>query len=846
MMRMKKRTFITRITALIMAVLLAVGMLPNTMVRAEQPDVFDSYSDSNDLSEYYEVKPLTLLADNEEEPVVHYDDIALLSEQEDITVNSESELYKYLSKKMAERSTQINIILPNDINNSIGGPVNAYTNAIAYSDSCSGQEADAIRYGGTGFRVSTGYYSSQYTKYSYTMTYYTTAEQEEELTAAVNSAMDSMNLNGKTEAEKVKLIHDYICDKVDYDYSGLSDSSNLIKYTAYAALCEGKAVCQGYAILFYRMCKEAGLSVRIISGTGNGGPHAWNIVKVDNAYYNVDSTWDGQDSTTLDTYLLLNEKDFSSNHTRNSEYTTDEFYETYPMGLVSYYKQNPTYDTPLETMNWEFNYSAIDGNTVSTKANGKSKLLIYFSTNCGNSRAVIKSLSDKKYTDLDIIAINANQASLDDVKTFKNTYGSDNVIFTYGNSLNGTMASSNMWNYVYMKDSSMSSIYYPVIVYVDGNDNVQQVTTGYQELSVIQNYLEYYCGIQNGDSVFTVKYRPNGGDGDEIVKTYNMKSTAEVLNNPYNNTGYVFKGWNTKFDGSGDFYTVGSKISNPKTNIILYAQWEKFKQLENVTLGEFMNTKDGIVINWEEVEGAENYIVYRRIPGGRWSIIANYQYNTNYIDKTAVNGVEYYYTVRAVSGEIMSPGFDSTKSITCIKTLANVELGEFKNIKTGVEINWNSVMGAERYIIYRRVAGGKWSIIAGYVKDTSYTDKTAVEGTEYYYTVRAVSGDMMSPGFDATRSIIHTKTLANVTLGEFKNTKAGVEINWEEVKGAERYIIYRRVAGGKWSIIAGYVKDTSYTDKTAVEGTEYYYTVRAVSGDMMSPGFDDTKKIICK
>ena len=114
MMRMKKRTFITRITALIMAVLLAVGMLPNTMVRAEQPDVFDSYSDSNDLLEYYEVKPLTLLADNEEEPVVHYDDIALLSEQEDITVNSESELYKYLSKKMAERSTQINIILPNE------------------------------------------------------------------------------------------------------------------------------------------------------------------------------------------------------------------------------------------------------------------------------------------------------------------------------------------------------------------------------------------------------------------------------------------------------------------------------------------------------------------------------------------------------------------------------------------------------------------------------------------------------------------------------------------------------------------------------------------------------------
>ena len=753
MMRMKKRTFITRITALIMAVLLAVGMLPNTMVRAEQPDVFDSYSDSNDLLEYYEVKPLTLLADNEEEPVVHYDDIALLSEQEDITVNSESELYKYLSKKMAERSTQINIILPNDINNSIGGPVNAYTNAIAYSDSCSGQEADAIRYGGTGFRVSTGYYSSQYTKYSYTMTYYTTAEQEEELTAAVNSAMDSMNLNGKTEAEKVKLIHDYICDKVDYDYLGLSDSSNLIKYTAYAALCEGKAVCQGYAILFYRMCKEAGLSVRIISGTGNGGPHAWNIVKVDNAYYNVDSTWDGQDSTTLDTYLLLNEKDFSSNHTRNSEYTTDEFYETYPMGLVSYYKQNPTYDTPLETMNWEFNYSAIDGNTVSTKANGKSKLLIYFSTNCGNSRAVIKSLSDKKYTDLDIIAINANQASLDDVKTFKNTYGSDNVIFTYGNSLNGTMASSNMWNYVYMKDSSMSSIYYPVMVYIDKNDNVQQVTTGYQELSVIQNYLEYYCGIQNEDSVFTVKYRPNGGDGDEIVKTYNMKSTAEILNNPYNNTGYVFKGWNTKFDGSGDFYTVGSKISNPKTNIILYAQWEKFKQLENVTLGEFKNTKDGIVINWEEVEGADTYRIYRRTVNGNWMALTSSATGTSYTDRTAAENVTYYYTVRALSGSMISASFDETKSIKRMSSLANVKLGEFKNTKDGIVINWEEVEGADAYRIYRRTVNGNWMALTSSATGTSYTDRTAVENVTYYYTVRALRADIISPTYDDTKFI---------------------------------------------------------------------------------------------
>lgn len=95
---------------------------------------------------------------------------------------------------------------------------------------------------------------------------------------------------------------------MDYDYDGLSDSSNTVKYTAYGALCNGKAVCNGYAVLFYRMCKEAGLSVRIISGTANGGSHAWNIVKVGDVYYAVDSTWDGQDAQTLDQYLLKSEK----------------------------------------------------------------------------------------------------------------------------------------------------------------------------------------------------------------------------------------------------------------------------------------------------------------------------------------------------------------------------------------------------------------------------------------------------------------------------------------------------------------------------------------------------------
>ena len=38
---------------------------------------------------------------------------------------------------------------------------------------------------------------------------------------------------------------------------------------------------------------------------------------------------------------------------------------------------------------------------------------------------------------------------------------------------------------------------------------------------------------------------------------------------------------------------------------------------------------------------------------------------------------------------------------------------------------------------------------------------------------------------------------------------------------------------------------TSYTDRTATENVTYYYTVRALSADIMSPTYDDTKFIKC-
>ena len=108
---------------------------------------------------------------------------------------------------------------------------------------------------------------------------------------AVSNLLKSLNVSGKSDYQKVGAVYDYICDNVTYDYDNLEDDSYTLKFTAYAALKNKTAVCQGYALLFYRLMLELGIDARVIAGDG-GGPHGWNIVKLGNVYYNADTTWD--------------------------------------------------------------------------------------------------------------------------------------------------------------------------------------------------------------------------------------------------------------------------------------------------------------------------------------------------------------------------------------------------------------------------------------------------------------------------------------------------------------------------------------------------------------------------
>lgn len=92
---------------------------------------------------------------------------------------------------------------------------------------------------------------------------------------------------------QIKIIHDYLIENTEYD-SELEMNSI---YTAYGALVERHAVCEGYAKAFKAVLDELEIPCVIVCGLARNSnrkteSHAWNYVKIDGNWYAVDCTWD--------------------------------------------------------------------------------------------------------------------------------------------------------------------------------------------------------------------------------------------------------------------------------------------------------------------------------------------------------------------------------------------------------------------------------------------------------------------------------------------------------------------------------------------------------------------------
>ena len=168
----------------------------------------------------------------------------------------------------------------------------------------------------------------------YDIEYLTNSRQEEEIESFMNNLFFESKAYSITQPDRrIKFAYDYIVATVKYD-------NDYKMYSAYNALFDRKAVCEGCALLFYRFMAMFGIPCRIITGKGMRESHAWNIVKLGDFWYNIDVTWDLyknpiQRGLGLYNYYLVGEEKFKD-HTRDPFFETDDFKREFPVSQIDY------------------------------------------------------------------------------------------------------------------------------------------------------------------------------------------------------------------------------------------------------------------------------------------------------------------------------------------------------------------------------------------------------------------------------------------------------------------------------------------------------------------------------
>ncbi len=149
-----------------------------------------------------------------------------------------------------------------------------------------------------------------------------------------------------------------------------------------------------------------------------------------------------------------------------------------------------------------------------------------------------------------------------------------------------------------------------------------------------------------------------------------------------------------------------------------------------------------------------------------------------------------------------------------------------------IVLRWNAVAGATSYTIYRQTRTEDWTKIATNVKEATYTDTDAINGTRYFYEVSAVNEAGEGERSDGATEIPRI-TKPDVPMGftATSNVSGGVDLSWTAVDGADSYRIYSGTTSDNLvmitidPLVAG--DATSFTDMSLVAETQYFYAIAA-------------------
>ena len=772
---MKKRIISCILTVLILASVLPANAFADSSVIHRQIHINPLYKDVVDQKQLFSTLngAPRLYSDTQPQEAGSADEAAVI-----------------LRKGMENREARIAIRCPADAITPTDGILDEIVEK-AMEETGVPTQGDYIRWTYAGWSGSYSLESDDeglYYVFVYDCKYYTTAAQEAELSEKIDSVLQSLDINDESsDYDVICAVYDYICANVSYDYDNLDDSEYLLKYTAYAAMINKTAVCQGYCALMYRMLQQKNIDCRLIPGSN----HAWNIVAIDGVYYNADSTWDAGRDPKNYAYFLCGDSDFAE-HTRYSEYSTEEFYRLYPMAETKYAAcPSHSYGAWVTTKAPTCTESGIETRTCA-KCGVSENRAVPAAGHHYDAVATAPTCTERGYTTHTCVCGISYTDSYTDAVGHNYKAG----ICTICGALDPERRPASP-QIMITTESGRPKISWNA---VNGADKY------WIYRSVDGETFDYYARTD----------KPSFTDGSTSIGTtyyYAVKAVAVL-------------GGRDVSSGRSTAQSIQCRPAAPSVSIYRASGKPQLK--------------------WNAVSGAEKYWVYRSTDG------VNFKYydstaKTSYTNTGALLGTKYHYRVKAVAvvnGKNVASADSGTKSLFTTPAAPGVSI---YRVNGKPQLKWSAVTGAAKYWIYRSTDGVNFKYYDS-TTGTSYTNCIAASGTEYYYKVKAaavVNGKDVASDFSNTKSLFTTPAAPSVSI---TTSKGKPKLTWKAVKGADNYYIYRSTDGKNFKYY-NETDEAGYTNYSTNIGTTYYYKVRAVKtidGNDHKSDFSAVRSIQCR
>ena len=326
-------------------------------------------------------------------------------------------------------------------------------------------------------------------------------------------------------------------------------------------------------------------------------------------------------------------------------------------------------------------------------------------------------------------------------------------------------------------------------------------------------------GFSNTSTGTKISWNSYSGAVKYRVYVFNGKSWSRVGESTTTNFTH-----NSLRDGVTYRYTVRAMDKNNKFVSDYNKDGYSNTFFAPPVISSLQNVFGGVTVKWSKNSAIDSYRIYRKTKNTGWKRIGTSD-SGSFTDTTAVSGINYTYTLRALDAESNFVSYcNGGKSVTYVKAPT---INKIENTATGSKISWGKCSGASKYRVYY-LKNKSWKAL-GNTTATSFTHNKLKSETKYTYTVRCLdSKGNFASGYDknGTSNIF----LNPPKISSLANINGGVEIKWNTLKYADGYRVYRKTKNTGWTRI-GNTEDNTFKDTNVKSGTAYTYTVRCVNED---------------